>query len=114
MALSPAIIIGSSQLGKLLGVKLPRSSYVFVTIGDALSRLGDVHLLTLLLAVINIAVFVAIAKGKAAALSRLDEANPANHTKRVLVASTPAALIVRACRAPPPLPASLHTLRLCV
>lgn len=80
-------------------MKLPRSSYVYITIGDALARIGDVHLLTLLLAVGNILLFIAIAKGKAAALARLDERDPANHTKRVLVSSTPAALIVSA---PPP------------
>lgn len=89
-----AIIIGSSQLGKLLGIKLPRSKYVAVTWYEAVSRSNDIHGLTVLLALGNFALFAVIMWMKRRALQKWPESSPANAMKRTLVSSVPTALIV--------------------
>ena len=89
-----AIIIGSSQIGKLLGISIPRSPYVGTTLRSVISNIGDAHGLTVLLAVENILLFVVIMVAKKSLLKRYPKSDPTVATKRMLVTSTPTALIV--------------------
>jgi len=93
------LIIGSSQLGKLLGVKIPRSSYVHMTLYEAGKRLDEVTTETAILAAVNLLMFILIQQAKKQGLKRFPESNPDNHMKRTMIQSTPTALIVRAAPA---------------
>ena len=97
-----AIIIGSSQLGKLLGLKLVRSSHVYEVWIDAVEKLGDTHLLTLGLAAANLAMFWGLKWGRKFLLSvekrrassgREEDVAVAERNSRILKA-VPNALIV--------------------
>ncbi|MGK0360886.1 MAG: SulP family sulfate permease [Bradymonadia bacterium] len=55
-----ALIIASSQLGHLLGVRLPRSTFVLDTVREAIGRLGQVNLATFALGAIAIALLVVL------------------------------------------------------
>jgi len=59
-----ALIIGFSQLGNLLGIELGQSQYVHVLIWQALQRLGDVHLLSLLTGLVCILVLIVLPRWK--------------------------------------------------
>lgn len=55
-----ALIIGSSQLGNLLGVRLPRSTFVFDTLREAIGRMDQLNLPTLVLGAASVAVLVVL------------------------------------------------------
>ena len=55
-----ALIIGLSQLQHLLGVDLGRSAFVHEILGSAVARLGDIHVLTLLIGLAGIALLLAL------------------------------------------------------
>lgn len=57
-----ALIIGLSQLKSAVGIDLPRSQQVHVILWEAVQRLGEVHLPTLLVSVVSIATLVTLKK----------------------------------------------------
>jgi SulP family sulfate permease len=57
-----ALIIGSSQLKHMMGVKLPRSTYVHEVIAGALGQIGQTHLITLGIGVASVAALVVLKK----------------------------------------------------
>lgn len=61
-----ALIIGLSQLKHLLGVDLRRSTYVHEVLGQALQRIGSVHMVTLCLGVGSIVALVLFKRWKPA------------------------------------------------
>lgn len=58
----PALIIGTSQLSKLLGYPIPRSPYLYETIYYALRDIGQIDWPTVLLALENIVLLVSVQK----------------------------------------------------
>ena len=59
-----ALIIGFSQLGNLLGIELARSQYVHVLLYEAVTQLGEVHLLSLGIGTAAVVLLVAIPRWK--------------------------------------------------
>lgn len=59
-----AIIIGFSQLKHLFGVDIPRSTYVNQIVVDAITKMDEVHLVTLLLGVAGIILLLLLKKWK--------------------------------------------------
>lgn len=59
-AAAAGIIIALSQLGNLTGVTLERTPYVVVLIADAVGRVGEVHLPTLLMGGLSIALLLTV------------------------------------------------------
>lgn len=57
-----ALIIGSSQLKLLMGVKLPRSTYVHEVLAGAIGKIGETHLITLGIGLGSIAALVFLKK----------------------------------------------------
>lgn len=57
-----AFIIGFSQLSNFLGVEIQQSKYVFVVILEAISKIENVHLLTLAIGAISILVIAIFKK----------------------------------------------------
>ena len=55
-----ALIIGLSQLKHLLGVKLERSHYIHEILLDAVSRIGEVNLATLIIGMLGIALIMSV------------------------------------------------------
>lgn len=57
-----ALIIGSSQLKHVLGLDIPRSHHVHAIVASALAQVGDVHLVTLAIALASVAALVILKK----------------------------------------------------
>lgn len=57
-----AFIIGFSQLNNLLGVEIQQSKYVFVVIREAITKIENIHLLTLAIGVVSILVIAIFKK----------------------------------------------------
>jgi sulfate transporter 4 len=57
-----AIIIALSQVKYLVGYKVPKSQYVFVTIGELVSKLDQTKVVTLILGILTIAFLMTIKK----------------------------------------------------
>lgn len=55
-----ALIIGFSQLNHLLGIDLPRSTYIHEIFWAALQQLGNIHLLTLAIGIGSIALLIGL------------------------------------------------------
>ncbi len=55
-----ALTIAASQLGNLLGITLPRTSFIFAVLWSALEQAADVHALTLLIGLLGVVLLLVL------------------------------------------------------
>lgn len=54
------LIIAASQLGNLLGIDLPNTQYIHILVWQAFEQLGQIHVLTLVMGAVSVAVLLAL------------------------------------------------------